>query len=70
MRLQMQFGEKTPPKEGSSKVETPKWTDFGSLRQLRLLLGRWHSPQVATAAPPAPRVHSSYKKYIKTFLDR
>ena len=27
--------------------------------QLRLLLGRWHSPQVATAAPPAPRVHSS-----------
>ena len=27
---------------------------------LRLLLGRWHSPQVASAAQPAPRVHSSF----------
>ena len=33
-------------------------------------LGRWHSPQIATAAPPAPRVHSSLlcdEVFEKTF---
>ena len=29
--------------------------------------GRWHSPQVAPAAPPAPRVHSSIILKLKQF---
>ena len=45
-------------KRGLRTVETSKWTDFGSLPNSGFL-GRWHSPQIATAAPPAPRVHSS-----------
>ena len=31
---------------------------------IRLIRGRWHSPQVAPAAPPAPRVHSSSEKKL------
>ena len=32
---------------------------FSGSAPIRLIRGRWHSPQVAPAAPPAPRVHSS-----------
>ena len=32
---------------------------------IRLIRGRWHSPQVAPAAPPAPRVHSSISRIFR-----
>ena len=35
---------------------------FSGSAPIRLIRGRWHSPQVAPAAPPAPRVHSSIKE--------
>ena len=38
---------------------------FSGPAPIRLIRGRWHSPQVAPAAPPAPRVHSSTVR--KTF---
>ena len=59
------ISRKNTSKRGVFEGREPTWTDFGSLHQLRLLLGRWHSPQVATAAPPAPRVHSSKKFRIR-----
>ena len=34
-------------------------SDLFSVLAPPIEFGRWHSPQVAPAAPPAPRVHSS-----------
>ena len=51
-------------------MRTPKWTDFGpssdprqhlarSWSAERARLGRWHSPQIAPAAPPVPETNKN-----------
>ena len=53
------ISRKTPPKRGVfERMRTSECPDLRSLPNSGFL-GRWHSPQIATAAPPAPRVHSS-----------
>ena len=68
MDVRLTFQKKSLPKRGLAPNETPRWSVFWS-RPIRLIRGRWHSPQVAPAAPPAPRVHSSIKLVLKTLLD-
>ena len=68
-QLQRQFQEKTRRKEGSRNshcVEVDRFLRFSSDpgQSLsdpgeRARLGRWHSPQVAPAAPPVPETNKN-----------
>ena len=53
------FSEKRRSKTGSCTDFCRGSRPFPVSAPIRLIRGRWHSPQVAPAAPPAPRVHSS-----------
>ena len=52
------FSEKNRSKTGSHPACGAEMVRFSVLAP-PIEFGRWHSPQVAPAAPPAPRVHSS-----------
>ena len=52
------FSEKSRSKTGTC-TEFCRGSDLFSVLAPPIEFGRWHSPQVAPAAPPAPRVHSS-----------
>ena len=53
------FSEKHRSKTGTCTGFCRGSRPFSVSGPIRLIRGRWHSPQVAPAAPPAPRVHSS-----------
>ena len=52
------FSEKSRSKTGTC-TGFCRGSDLFSVLAPPIEFGRWHSPQVAPAAPPAPRVHSS-----------
>ena len=52
------FTEKSRSKTGTC-TGFCRGSDLFSVLAPPIEFGRWHSPQVAPAAPPAPRVHSS-----------
>ena len=53
------YHQKSTPKKGTCNDFCRGSDQFWGPVPIRLIRGRWHSPQVAPAAPPAPRVHSS-----------
>ena len=55
------FSEKGRSKTGTC-TGFCRGSDLFSVLAPPIEFGRWHSPQVAPAAPPAPRVHSSIKE--------
>ena len=59
------FSEKSRSKTGTCTGFCRGSRPFSVSGPIRLIRGRWHSPQVAPAAPPAPRVHSSNENVPK-----
>ena len=58
MDVRFTFQKKVAQKQGLAPVSVGEAISFSVLAP-PIEFGRWHSPQVAPAAPPAPRVHSS-----------
>ena len=63
------FSEKSRSKTGTC-TGFCRGSDLFSVLAPPIEFGRWHSPQVAPAAPPAPRVHSSFYLVLNLLVEK